>query len=178
MCQLASSIAIACPMILGTDYAHTCHGGINQTITFTVPTSLAPNCPANSACPMYMRLVTPGEYDITVQNANGTSNAIPFTVTSGSGTGSEHSPYLVSTHPQASQLLRRVRGQSVSVRIQALGIFTIQSCGVTKTPPTTLGSWHPPHTLLHLLHQPLRTSTVLLVPTHPPSPLPMMLETA
>ena len=72
---IASSIAIACTT------NPTCHGGINQTLTFTVPTSLSPSCPAGGMCPMYMRLVTPGEYDITVQNANGTSNTIPFTVT-------------------------------------------------------------------------------------------------
>jgi peptidoglycan hydrolase-like protein with peptidoglycan-binding domain len=74
---ITSSIAIACTT------NPTCHGGINQTITFTIPGSLSPNCPTGSMCPMYMRLVTPATYAITVQNANGTSNTLYFTVTGG-----------------------------------------------------------------------------------------------
>jgi peptidoglycan hydrolase-like protein with peptidoglycan-binding domain len=74
---IASSIAIACT----TNPA--CHGGINQTITFTIPSALSPNCPAGSMCPMYMRLVTPATYTITVQNSNGSSNTLYFTVTGG-----------------------------------------------------------------------------------------------
>ncbi len=74
---LTSSIAIACTT------NPSCHGGINQTIQFSVPQYLSPNCPAGSMCPMYMRQVTPGQYRITVQNANGTSNALVLTVTSG-----------------------------------------------------------------------------------------------
>lgn len=80
---VTSSIAIAC----STD--PNCRGGIRQTIVFTVPSYLSPNCPAGSMCPMYMRQVTPGQYGIVVQNTNGTSNSILFTVTSGSGTGSQ-----------------------------------------------------------------------------------------
>jgi peptidoglycan hydrolase-like protein with peptidoglycan-binding domain len=75
---ISSSIAIACTT------SPTCHGGINQTIIFTIPDSLSPNCPVGSMCAMYMRLVTPGTYTVTVQNENGTSNALPFIVTSGS----------------------------------------------------------------------------------------------
>lgn len=74
---ISSSIAIACTT------NPTCHGGINQSIVFTIPSSLSPNCPVGSMCPMYMRLVTPASYQITVLNSNGTSNAITFTVTSG-----------------------------------------------------------------------------------------------
>ena len=73
---ISSSIAIACTT------NPTCHGGINQSLIFTVPSSLTPNCPIGSMCPMYLRAVTPGQYSITVQNANGTSNASTFTVTS------------------------------------------------------------------------------------------------
>jgi hypothetical protein len=75
---ISSSIAIACTT------SSTCHGGINQILNFTVPTSLSPNCPIGSMCPLYMRLVTPGQYTVTVQNDNGTSNALTYTVTSGS----------------------------------------------------------------------------------------------
>ena len=73
---ISSSIAIACTT------NPSCHGGINQTINFSVPTSLSPNCPPNAMCAMFMQLVTPGQYTVTVENSNGTiSNPVTFTVT-------------------------------------------------------------------------------------------------
>ena len=72
---ITSSIAIACT----TDPS--CHGGINQTITFTLPGSVSPNCPVGSLCPMFIRELTPGTVTITVQNGGGTSNGLPFTIT-------------------------------------------------------------------------------------------------
>ena len=80
---ISSSIAIACTT------NPSCHGGINQTLTFTIPSALAPYCASGMACAQYMRLVTPGQYNITVLNSNGTSNALSFTVTSGSTGGSQ-----------------------------------------------------------------------------------------
>ncbi|MDB5195063.1 MAG: hypothetical protein JWO84_247 [Parcubacteria group bacterium] len=77
---IISSIAIACTT------SPSCHGGINQTIQFTIPTALSANCTSAKACPLYARLVTPGTYSITVQNDNGTSNALPFTVTGATST--------------------------------------------------------------------------------------------
>ncbi len=55
---------------------------VNGTLTFTVPTSMGPYCKIGYACPMMAILVTKGTYNVTVLNANGTSNTIPFTVTS------------------------------------------------------------------------------------------------
>lgn len=52
-----------------------------QSLTITVPSGIGPDCKANEACPMYERLVTPGIYTVTVENANGTSNALSFSVT-------------------------------------------------------------------------------------------------
>ena len=75
---ITSSIAVACT----TDPS--CVGGIRQTLTFVVPSSVGPNCPPGSMCPMYLRLITPGTYNISVQNSTGTSNSLPFTVTSAS----------------------------------------------------------------------------------------------
>ena len=75
---ITSSMAIACTT------SPACHGGINQILNFTVPTSIGPNCPVGSMCPEYVRLVTPGQYNVTVQNDNGTSNTLVYTVTSGS----------------------------------------------------------------------------------------------
>lgn len=72
---IASSMAIACT----TDPS--CHGGINQTITFTLPDSVGPDCPVGSMCPLYMRLLTPGKVTITVRNSTSVSNGLPFTIT-------------------------------------------------------------------------------------------------
>ena len=79
--HVASSggIAIACT----TD--PNCHPGIRQTLEFTVPSSVGPYCAPGMACPMYMQLVTPGTYTVYVENANGTSNKITFTVTGSTG---------------------------------------------------------------------------------------------
>ena len=75
---ISSSIAIACTT------SPTCHGGINQTLTITIPSSIGPYCPPGSMCPMYMQLLSPGVYSIYVQNDNGTSNPVSFTVTGAS----------------------------------------------------------------------------------------------
>lgn len=73
---ISSSIAVTCT----TD--PNCRGGIRQTITFTIPDSLSPNCPVGMMCAQYMRLVTPGTYGITVSNGSGISEGLTFTVTS------------------------------------------------------------------------------------------------
>jgi len=52
-----------------------------KTLQFTVPSLLYPNCASGMACPQYVLSVTPGNYQITVTNANGTSNSQTFTVT-------------------------------------------------------------------------------------------------
>ncbi len=72
---ISSSIAVACT----TDPS--CRGGIRQTLVFTVPSYLSPNCAANSMCPMYVRSVTAGNYQVSVQNTSGASNTQTFAVT-------------------------------------------------------------------------------------------------
>jgi hypothetical protein len=52
-----------------------------QTLTFTVPGSMGPNCQPHLACPMYALLVTPRAYEVTVENSNGSSTPVTFTVT-------------------------------------------------------------------------------------------------
>lgn len=71
---IASSVAIACT----TDPS--CHGGINQTLTFSLPSFLSPDCPMGSMCPMYLRLLEPGHVTVTVRNDGGVSNGLPFIV--------------------------------------------------------------------------------------------------
>ncbi|MBV9349420.1 MAG: hypothetical protein JO026_01585 [Patescibacteria group bacterium] len=51
-----------------------------QTISFTVPQALAPNCKAKQMCPQFMRQTTAGSYEVTVENANGSSNVLVLTV--------------------------------------------------------------------------------------------------
>jgi hypothetical protein len=52
----------------------------NSTITFTIPPSVGPYCVPGSVCAQYLISITPGSYNVSVMNQNGTSNTIPFTV--------------------------------------------------------------------------------------------------
>jgi Putative peptidoglycan binding domain len=66
-----------------------CVPGLRKTIQFTVPDSLSPNCPVDSLCPQYQRILTPGVYPVTIVNADGvTSNALSLTITGPAGGGS------------------------------------------------------------------------------------------
>jgi hypothetical protein len=56
--------------------------GSNQTIVFTLrPVISGVACPGTVRCPTVARPVQPGGNALSVQNANGTSNAANFTVT-------------------------------------------------------------------------------------------------
>ena len=71
----------------------------STSLSFVVPAYIGPNCPSGAMCPMYQtqssqamtsyltRLITPGPYDISVQNVNGVSNSIIFNVTAGTTGG-------------------------------------------------------------------------------------------
>jgi hypothetical protein len=57
-------------------------GAGNQTIVFTLrPVISGVACPGTARCPSAARPVGPGGNALSVQNANGTSNAANFTVT-------------------------------------------------------------------------------------------------
>ena len=74
---ITSSIAIACT----TDPS--CHGGINQTIQFTVPESLNPACYySEPRCLIVSQMTSSGTYNVYVSNSNGMSAPVTFTVTS------------------------------------------------------------------------------------------------
>lgn len=60
-----------------------CHSGIRQTLTFTLPSSYTPFCQVGYMCAQYLRALTPGYYTLTVSNENGTSNPMSFRVTEG-----------------------------------------------------------------------------------------------
>jgi len=73
---ITSSIAIACTT------NPSCHGGINQTIQFVVPSTLDPACRFSTPmCEIASMLTKPGDYNVYVQNTNGTSSAVTFSVT-------------------------------------------------------------------------------------------------
>jgi peptidoglycan hydrolase-like protein with peptidoglycan-binding domain len=58
------------------------------TLTFTVPNNVGPSCPysqQNCVVALYLKQITAGNYNVSVENANGLSNAQIFTVTSNGG---------------------------------------------------------------------------------------------
>ncbi|HUC01487.1 MAG TPA: putative Ig domain-containing protein [Candidatus Paceibacterota bacterium] len=60
-----------------------------SSLTFTIPSSLTPNCTNGGACPAYAVLVTSNSYTVSVLTNGQTSNSLTFTVnTAGSSTGS------------------------------------------------------------------------------------------
>jgi len=59
-----------------------CRGGIRQMLVFTVPGKLLPACPPQTAnCSSLPRETAPGAYRVFVENENGKSSELRFTVT-------------------------------------------------------------------------------------------------
>jgi peptidoglycan hydrolase-like protein with peptidoglycan-binding domain len=50
-------------------------------ISFKVPAGVGADCNPDQACPMYLQVVTLGNYSISVRNTNGISNSVVFAVT-------------------------------------------------------------------------------------------------
>jgi hypothetical protein len=79
---VASSVGVACTA------DPNCRGGIKQTLAFTVPGQLPPACrPQQAPCSMLPRDTAPGEYPVWMENENGKSNELRFTVTGGPAAG-------------------------------------------------------------------------------------------
>jgi hypothetical protein len=71
--------------------ATNCHSGINQSLTFAVPSTNDPACETGEhQCFVASKPITPGVYQVSVENANGTSASVTFMV-------STSSPQAVST---------------------------------------------------------------------------------
>ncbi len=64
----------------GSSFANT-YSSNGTNLSFTIPQYLSPNCPPGAMCALWVRQVTPGTYSIYIQNQNGTSNTVNFTVT-------------------------------------------------------------------------------------------------
>ncbi len=127
---ISSSIAVACT----TDPS--CHGGIRQTITFTVPDSLSPYCPMGMACAQYMRLVTPGTYGITVSNGSGISEGLTFTVT---GAGSAN-PLSISGLDAPTSLPMGVTGTWTVRTLANTSVGTLHYSVVWGDEPATVSA--------------------------------------
>ena len=89
----------------GGGYLNSLSSSNGTTITFTVPNALG-YCPPvfngmMVACPELSRLVTAGNYNVSVVNANGISNTVSFTVT-GSGIVPPPTPIPTPTSPVIS----------------------------------------------------------------------------
>lgn len=50
-------------------------------LSFTVPSSIGPYCKPDQVCALYMQLLNAGTYPVYVENANGVSNTVSFTIT-------------------------------------------------------------------------------------------------
>ena len=79
---------------------------------FTVPEGLDPCVPGVVCSALWYPPVTPGSYPVSVINANGNSNEVPFTVTA------ESSPLSITT---ASELNTALVGQQYEATISATG---------------------------------------------------------
>ncbi len=77
-----SGFASSNTILFGGNVAANDIAPVNGTLTFTIPSSMGPYCKPMEACPMYELLVSKGTYSVTVLNANGTSNALSYTITS------------------------------------------------------------------------------------------------
>jgi len=113
-----------CPF-MAAGSAGTC-GSSSQTLTFTVPSSVGPYCAPGTACPMYVQLVTPGTYNVYVQNDNGTSNTVTFTVTG-------QSPF----PPQPQQITVNGIDAPSTLALGQPGTWTVHA-----TVPSTAGQLH------------------------------------
>ncbi len=80
-------------------------------LQFAIPSSINPCAPwSTGACPYFAALLTPGTYQVSLAAASGTSNSLPFTITSpGTGTGTIPGS-TASTSPLISGSLVQVGG--------------------------------------------------------------------
>jgi PKD repeat protein len=79
------------------------------SISYTIPLSIGAVCAAGQVCPMYLQLVTPGTYNISVANGYGQSSSVPFVVTSGGTVGG-----LTVTSPSQGQTYSRGQDMTIS----------------------------------------------------------------
>jgi hypothetical protein len=76
-------------LISGAAVRETSVNSAGTALTFTVPDSVGAYCAPGMMCAMYMRLLTPGPYDISVKDpdSGNESNSVTFTITGGATSG-------------------------------------------------------------------------------------------
>ena len=125
-----------------------------SSVTFTVPSSMAPYCAAGDMCSMLMALVTPQTYQVTVLANGATSNAAQFTVTSGTGVVTSTQSLLPIQISQPTAGMQWNAGAQGSVQWSAAvpwnepgigvaypGTFTIQLSAPGQSPLTLSSGW-------------------------------------
>ncbi len=112
---VSSSTVAPCPSAIN------CNANATETLTITIPSSIGPYCAPGTACPMYEMLVTPNTYMISVQNENGTSNAVSFTVTGGN-------PLPTPTPPSANSSVS-ITGidAPTTLALGSIGVWTVHA---------------------------------------------------
>jgi peptidoglycan hydrolase-like protein with peptidoglycan-binding domain len=127
--------------------------GTNQTITFTVPSSLNPACYySNPRCLMASMMTAPGAYNVYVENSNGTSNAVTFTVTA----AAQNNPVISYLSPSAGSVGTQVviygSGFAGTNSIYFGGsnvsnaVYSNDGASLTFTVPSYVGANCPPNT--------------------------------
>ncbi|MDR3519421.1 MAG: peptidoglycan-binding protein [Candidatus Pacebacteria bacterium] len=116
-----------------------------STITFTVPSSIS-GCPSPSfgsqavtACPDMLRVVTAGNYDVSVINANGKSQTISFSVT-GLGTLPEPQPIQPTKINPLAPVVSGVSGPQ-TLNVGAPGTWTVSASDPSKGNLSYSVSW-------------------------------------
>ncbi len=51
------------------------------SLSFTVPSTIGPDCSGTTLCPDWIRQLTPGTYNVSIENTYGTSNTLTLTIT-------------------------------------------------------------------------------------------------
>lgn len=75
-----TGFALGNTILFGTGAITNAYSPNGTSLVFTVPAYLTPYCAPNMYCAQYAQQVTPGQYNISVQNQNGTSNTLSFQV--------------------------------------------------------------------------------------------------
>jgi hypothetical protein len=74
-----SGFTLSSTIMFGNGTVPALYANNGNTITFTVPSYVTPVC-GSLVCPQYAQSITPGTYNVSVINANGTSNTLPLSV--------------------------------------------------------------------------------------------------
>ncbi|MBX4201203.1 IPT/TIG domain-containing protein, partial [Candidatus Parcubacteria bacterium] len=75
-----------------------------NNLTFTVPSSISPTCLPGAMCAMYVRMVTPGDYNVRVFDGANSSNIVTFTVADANTNGLSINSITPAVGPVGTQI--------------------------------------------------------------------------